>query len=188
MSDSGITIGGKWLDDLNEELTGSDRSCAILAAAVLDERLATLLRARFCPPVGKEDKLLGRGGAIESFSSRIEVGYRIGLLSESIRKALDWLRDIRNDAAHRTEFTFSADAVRARVENVVVALELRSRCPRMLQGPYDSPKGHFVAAAVTLTCMLEAAATEDLRLSAQPPVDMARMHFPASEATDGAEG
>lgn len=184
---SGVTIGGKWLEDLNADLAGSDRSCAVLAAAVLDDRLARLLEANLVPAGRKgEDKLLGRGGAIESFSSRIELAYRMGLLSENVRKSLDWIREIRNEAAHRTEFSFEADGVRSRVENVIAALELRTRYPRILESPYNTPKGHCVATTVILAGMLEAVASGFPRPSNKPAVDMALMQF--RDPKDGDEG
>ena len=84
------TIGGKWLDDLNADLTGSDRACAVLAGAVVDDRLKTLLQKYLLPSrVENEDKLLGRSSPLESFSSRIELARRLNLVSEETRKSLD---------------------------------------------------------------------------------------------------
>jgi mannitol operon repressor len=100
------TIGGKWLDDLNRDLTGSERSCAVLAGAILDDRLKTLLENYLLAPEQREDKLLGRSGSLGSFAARIELACRLNLISRKTRKALDWIRDIRNDASHETLFTF----------------------------------------------------------------------------------
>ncbi len=173
-----LVMGGKWLQDLHQDLSGSDRSCAVLAAAILDDRLDRLLKAVLLPGAAKgEDRLLGRGGVADSFSARIELAYRVGLLSANVRKALDWLREIRNEAAHRTEFSFDADAIRSRAKNVVVALELKTRFPRSLQEPYASSKGHFVASTFVLACVLEAVAASPLRLGLEPLVDMTNMLF-----------
>ena len=119
------TIGGKWLSDLNVDLDGSDRSCAVLAGAVLDDKVKLLLKAYLLPPLKQaEDRLFGRFGALESFSSRIELSRRLNLITENTRKALDWVREVRNAAAHNSVFAFNDSSNKDRVANIVKALEL----------------------------------------------------------------
>ncbi len=101
-----LTIGGPWLNQLNTELNASDRACAELAGAILDDRLLLLLKKFLLPVVHKgEDKLLGRGAPLESFAARIELARRLNLVAAEVSKSLDWARDIRNDAAHRERFS-----------------------------------------------------------------------------------
>jgi len=169
-----ITIGGKWLNDLNAELSGSDRACAVLAGAILDDRLKTLFE-RFLKPARnpKSDKLLGRSGAIESFSIRIELASRLTLISESMRLALDVVREIRNDAAHLSDFSFDDDSVKDRVANLMAAHSFQTRAADDLTTPYDTNKGQFVFAVAMLVGALELETREVSRINLQP-VDLLR--------------
>ncbi|GAB3270583.1 DUF4145 domain-containing protein [Parahaliea aestuarii] len=151
-----ITLNGVWLQQLNIELEGSDRSCAVLGGAVLDDRLAKLIKKFLLPPKNeKEDRLLGRGRAVESFSARIELARRLNLVAEEVSRSLDWIRDIRNDAAHREEFSFEENSCQSRVENIIEALELKTYGPGLLECPYASPKGHFIVAVTMIVARIE---------------------------------
>ena len=170
MADS-YTIGGKWLEDLTAEITGSDRACAVLAGAVLDDRIKSLLFSYLLPPMNeKEDRLLGRSGTIESFSSRIELAYRSALISIEVRRALDWVRDIRNYAAHEQGFMFENDQIKDRVANIIGALQNIEKLPlKTLADHYgDTSKGKFVASVVILSFVLEFEARESGRTRHQP--------------------
>ena len=163
-------VGGRWLNALHAELAGSDRACAVLGGAVLDDRLKTLLVGYLIPPlVDKEDRLLGRSAPVESFSARIELAYRLALISEKVRRALDWTRDIRNEAAHSQEFSFESDQIRDRVRNMFDALELRIRLPAKLREELGSTtKGDFVASVMLLAMSLEVEAGESGRTKHVP--------------------
>ena len=162
-------IEGKWLTDLNADLSGSDRSCAVLAGAILDDRLSQVLTAYLLPSDRKgEDKLLGRGGIIEAFAARIELARRLNLLNPPMAKLLDWVREIRNDAAHKADFSFESDSVRNKVENIVSTLAIKERSPHYLTTPYIGAKGHFVASTVLLVGFLQIEAAETRRTSHQP--------------------
>lgn len=162
-------IEGKWLDDLNADLSGSDRSCAVLAGAILDDRLCQLINLYPLPPSKRgEDRILGRGGIAESFSSRIELARRLSLTTESMAKALDWVRELRNDAAHSINFAFDTDSARDKVENIVSTLRLRERASRFLEAPYTGIKGNFVASTVVLAAFLQIGASEVKRTEHHP--------------------
>ena len=144
-------IKGKWLDDLNEDLQGSDRSCAVLAGAIMDDLLKTLLQRYLLVPANKkDDKLLGHSGPIDSFSARIELARRLNLISEHTRKALDWVRDIRNQAAHQTDFRFDSDSNKDKVANIVSSLKPYTQVDELLKKPYEGVKGNFVAMTILM--------------------------------------
>lgn len=94
----------KNLKILQEELekSSSDRSCVIVAAAYIDELLGYLFRFFLTSPSSeKEDKELFSGyGPLSSFSSKIVLSYRLGLISDYEYKALQIIRKIRNSFAH----------------------------------------------------------------------------------------
>jgi hypothetical protein len=64
----------------------SDRGCALLAAAFLDERLGDLLRAFFVDDATVADGLLDGIGALATFSARIDLAFLLGLISALARR------------------------------------------------------------------------------------------------------
>lgn len=149
-------FGGKWLDDLNLELRGSDRACAILSGAIIDERLKSLIQKFLLPSSNiKNDKLLGRTAPIESFSSRIELARRLNLISDATCKSLNWIRDIRNSAAHKENFSLEENSYKDKINNLIIELKIKEKAPSLIEKPYDEPKGHFVSVVIMIVISLE---------------------------------
>lgn len=94
----------KNLEILQDEMekSTSDRSCVIVAVAYFDEFLGYLFKSFLSTPSSqKEDKELFSGyGPLSSFSSKILLAYRLGLISNYEFKALQTIRKIRNEFAH----------------------------------------------------------------------------------------
>jgi DNA-binding MltR family transcriptional regulator len=78
----------------------TDRGCALMAAAYLDERLDELLRAFFIDDKAISESILGRDKPLSTFSSRIDLAYLLGLISPKERTALHIIRKIRNEFGH----------------------------------------------------------------------------------------
>ncbi|UPK45469.1 MltR family transcriptional regulator [Paenibacillus pabuli] len=78
----------------------SDRGCALLAIAFLDNILKELLRKFLVDDSSVFNNLFAGSGGLSSFSSRIELAYLLGLISPMQRRDLNLLRKIRNDFAH----------------------------------------------------------------------------------------
>jgi len=89
----------------------SERGKVILLAAKIDELLGELLKRYFKPSRSKDekdDKLFRVMGLLGTFSARIEMAQRVGLISREAANCLDLLRDIRNECAHgQVEFTYT---------------------------------------------------------------------------------
>jgi DNA-binding MltR family transcriptional regulator len=81
----------------------TDRGCALMAAAYLDDQLAELLKAYFVDDVVIAQKLLEPTQPLGAFSARIDVAYLLGLLSREEHKALHLIRKIRNDFGHKAQ-------------------------------------------------------------------------------------
>lgn len=68
---------------------------------MLDEVLKTLLETYLVPITGTKDNLIGELYApISTFNSRIDLAYRIGLITARFSRDLHLIRRIRNDFAH----------------------------------------------------------------------------------------
>lgn len=102
----------------------SDRASVILATVMLDEALDALLRARLVENPSGDDPLFDVPNApFQSFSTKIDLGFRLGLYNRAIARGLHLIRRIRNRFAHRlTGCTFAEGAVVDQVAEACAAL------------------------------------------------------------------
>lgn len=80
----------------------SDRAAVILVAAKIDDSLFHLISSFLVPNTTKKDELLDpdENGPLSSFSARISLCYRLGIIDAEFARALHLVRKIRNDFAH----------------------------------------------------------------------------------------
>ncbi|WP_051234787.1 hypothetical protein [Marinimicrobium agarilyticum] len=112
---------------LEEEFEGdSDRAAAIVGASYLDELLREILLEYLVEDTTKNNKELFSGnGPLSSFSSRINLSYRFGVISEIERKLLHGIRGIRNEFAHKLSgASFNDKSIRQRALNLSVPHEM----------------------------------------------------------------
>jgi DNA-binding MltR family transcriptional regulator len=97
-------------------LTGeTDRGCALMAAAYLDDQLERLIRRTLIDDTAAIDDLLRSSGAVGSFSARIELCYALGCLPIQARRELHLIRKIRNEFGHVAKpLTFEASQISSR--------------------------------------------------------------------------
>ncbi len=95
----------------------SDRACAVLGRALLEEHLRRLFEANFTE--GTDPKLLLEDGQapLATFSARIKVAAALGWFSEEDNRDLHTVREIGNDFAHGLdhEMSFEDSSIRDRV-------------------------------------------------------------------------
>lgn len=147
----------QWLKHLNIELQGtSDRSCIITSASIIDHLLLEVLRKYFVPNTGADDTLFCGNAPLGSFSSRIEMAYRIGIISKQFRSDLNVLRRMRNDSAHSIDIiAFSDRSFRDRVLCLMKSLKIMDRCPFLVAPPYDSIRGNFIICCILIVSHLD---------------------------------
>lgn len=86
------------LDQFSQE---SDRAAVILVASILDESLATLLKSYLVPIPTAQDSLFDSATSpLSNFSSKIDMAFRIGLISSKLARDIHIVRKIRNSFAH----------------------------------------------------------------------------------------
>ncbi|WP_146127430.1 hypothetical protein [Burkholderia cenocepacia] len=81
----------------------SERACVILGAAKIDSDLEVLLRQVLHPCAGGQDNLFESDRALGTFSAKISLAHRMGLISPEFERALQILRRVRNSFAHQVE-------------------------------------------------------------------------------------
>ncbi len=109
-----IDLAGEWSDHFDRSIRAeSVRAKVILSACYLDELLHQLIEIALKPNSSKEDALLdGPQAPLASFSAKVELTARLGLISEDIKSSLHLVRKIRNEFAHKlANCDFSNDKI-----------------------------------------------------------------------------
>ncbi|MDP2302071.1 MAG: hypothetical protein Q8N03_06580 [Ignavibacteria bacterium] len=85
---------------VNEFIAESDRAAVILGTAKLDFLLYQILTKYFIPVAGSSDDLLEGDSPLTTFSSKINICYRLGIIDTQFARTLHLIRKIRNSFAH----------------------------------------------------------------------------------------
>src|SRR5262245_908757 len=80
----------------------SDRACAVLGRALMEDMLRRLLETRMIVEADAP-KLLTGSGPLATFSSRINICHALGWLTEGDTRDLHCIREIGNDFAHHLD-------------------------------------------------------------------------------------
>ena len=89
----------KFLVAIAEE---SEHACVILGASLLDEYLEKAIKGRLFPSENhsSDDELFGKDKPLGTFSAKIRLAYRLGVIDKNFRRCLNYVRKIRNNFAH----------------------------------------------------------------------------------------
>lgn len=94
----------------------NDRGSALLAAVLAENILSTLISERLIPASGQDKLLDGFNSPIGSFSAKIELTYRLGIIPLGLANLLNGLRKIRNIFAHEAIADFETKSVAQKTE------------------------------------------------------------------------
>ena len=98
----------------------SDRASVIIGAARLDVLLKELLVRVLQPCTSSTDELLDGDSPRSTFSSRIQMCNRLGLIDAKLTRALHLIRRIRNEFAHEpSTITLAHASHRDRIKQLV---------------------------------------------------------------------
>jgi len=100
-------------DDLLAERAA--RPLIIIGASKIDNLLFEILSRHLLPKRGKakeQDELLEGDKPLATFSARIKIAYRLGLIDETLYLALEQLRALRNPSAHSIAFDIANSPTR----------------------------------------------------------------------------
>ena len=139
------TYGAK-TEDIATFLQGlfqeSERSAVVLGAARLDVALEQLLKVSMQHHPGGSDNLFDPDRPLGSFSAKISLAYRLGIIDSRIEHALQMIRRIRNDFAHSIE---SASLSESRHSNRLRELVRDAKTDEL----WGNVHAHFVESAKT---------------------------------------
>ncbi len=156
-------VGPRHWDDLlhREFVNESDRACVILGAALLDSALETVLRSYFIACSTATDPLFeGSNAPLGTFSARIEIAYRAGLMDANFARNLHLVRKIRNDFAHNlTGCTFADSGVVSRLSELTRSTGLVDALLEYRKSNFpEGPRGDFQIAVSWLQWSLRSQA------------------------------
>ena len=110
-------------DEFADELLTEQqpRALVILASAKIDMQLRQSLEKFLLPKFAKvkdDDELFDSMNPLSTFSSRIKLTHRLGLIDASLAETLNKLRELRNQAAHWTSFGVAEAPLRDQLRNL----------------------------------------------------------------------
>lgn len=126
----------------------SDRGCALVSAAYLDESLKQLLLKSFV-----EDKLSEKilEHELQPFSLRIDIAFLLGALNKIAHRDLHLIRKIRNEFGHNADpITFEHPQIKDRCLELKYSRDNADQTPRL----------RFISATCTLLGSIDAIAIQ----------------------------
>ena len=136
----------KFIEELRRE---SDRGLALVAAALIDEKLAETLQHFFCQEASGKRLVAEVNAPLGTFSARIEACFALGLVDAFEYTEITLLRKIRNEFAHAKHATsFQTPRIQG------LCSSLKSDLPEGADYPLNDPRFRFINAAVCLALRL----------------------------------
>jgi hypothetical protein len=109
----------KSMESIFAELNhASDRAAGIVGAVLVEESLTNLIRSRLNRDEEIMTELLHSSAPLGAFSTKIKVGFLLGLYSADARKELTTIKDIRNQYAHYIARSFEYEKIRDKANNL----------------------------------------------------------------------
>lgn len=145
-----ISSASHWEKIFMEEFSKeSDRACVILAVAMIDQAIETLLKTYLVPSSTTVDNLFEDAYApISTFNAKIILANRVGLISSQFCRDLNLVRKIRNEFAHNVKgCTFDNETVRNRIVELRHSLASVKSIPSLRENFPSGIKGDFQMSA-----------------------------------------
>lgn len=149
---------GDFIKEFEQE---SDRAAVVLGTAKLDSILHQLLQKVLLTCTSSQDELLeGERAPIGTFSARVILAYRLGLIDSQFVHTLHLIRRIRNDFAHETSSSLETGPNANRIRQLVTPFrdfEVFKKLKGILLKNHDTMSAGFRAVLALTTACLEAA-------------------------------
>lgn len=150
----------EFAEDLLAERT--PRTMVIVGSSRIDTLLYDILCSYFLPKRTKakdNDELLEGDRPLSTFSSRIKLCYRLGIIDDSFCNALEILRSLRNDCAHSVTFDPTKSPAREHIANLFGSVSCRKSFELVKARYYNrdiSKTEELQCVLLTLCALLEA--------------------------------
>jgi mannitol operon repressor len=135
-----------FVEELRRE---SDRGLALVAAALIDDKLAETMRHFFCEGASGGKLIDDTNAPLGTFSARTEACFSLGLIDEFEYSEIAIIRKVRNEFAHAKHgMSFQTPRVQG------LCSSLKSDLPKGANYPLNDPRFRFTNAAVCLALRL----------------------------------
>jgi DNA-binding MltR family transcriptional regulator len=159
----------------------SDRGAALIAGALLEERLLKSIKKSLQQRnEAIEGKMFKGSGPLATFAAKIDLGLLLGIYKESTHKGLHIIRRIRNEFAHDPKpLSFRSQKIKALCQNIrhdpKQARAVIRKYPDLpfladFYKPTRSPRQQYLSAIKTLLFIFGLFAAE--------PADATQIHAP----------
>lgn len=127
----------------------TDRGAVILAASLFDIQLESLLKSFLVANSSRTDDLFeGATAPLSNFSSKIQMAFRLGLLSSKFARDLNLIRRIRNEFAHNIHgCSFEHSSVKSRVHEMSKSSSISIKSPNARKNFEVGSRGDFLICA-----------------------------------------
>ena len=120
-SDADSTSAGSLAEGIAQLNTESDRSVAIIGGTIVELTLMAALKTFLHPNEKITKELFKTTGALGAFSTKIDLGFLIGLYGHEAHRDLITMKDIRNRFAHNLSVRdFNTQQIKAWVMNLAL--------------------------------------------------------------------
>lgn len=120
----------------------SDRAAVVLGAAKLDLILYQILSRHMLPCPNSTDSMFEGNGPLSTFSSKIDMTYRLGIIDANFCKSLHLIRKIRNDFAHEVSgSSLDSGSHRDRIKALAAPLKKVDRFEKFQEAFFDEHDG-----------------------------------------------
>lgn len=137
------------------------RSIIIVGSSRIDDLLCQILCEYMLPKTSatkEQDELLEGDKPLATFSSRIKIVYRLGLIDKSLYETLEIIRNIRNKSAHKISFDVNKSPLREyilslnskTVKRISFKLTKERYFTDDFQNPYDEIKCIYLTVCILL--------------------------------------
>lgn len=151
------------------------RSLFIIGGSKIDHLLLEILRAYLLPKSAKAkdpDELLEGDTPLSTFSSRIKMCHRLGIIDGTLFSALEKLRAIRNLSAHGLAFNHASSPLRDHISDFRKHVEPRKSFAltkaRYFDGVLGSETEEWQCLLLTLCVLLESVKEKTQRTKEDP--------------------
>jgi len=181
------------LDLLNKELEGaSERASAVVAGVFLDVALGEILRGFFVKDPTNDKKIFEGTGPLSTFSAKIDIAYRLGLISKREHQIIHTIRSIRNKFAHKLgKVSFSDQSIKAHCKNIEMPISMVTPSfiplsqkgkvpplPTISKADSNNPRDCFQETVITLMRFMAGRFAESTRSKRSTPFDFSSAHEP----------
>lgn len=137
----------------------TDRAAVILGTAKLDILLYQILQRFLLADANSTDELLDGDSPLSTFSGKIKISYRLGLIDKDIARSLNLVRRIRNSFAHELSgISLNGGGHRDRVKELIAPFKTFPDFQEFLDSYFKDkpgPSGEFRAVVAVLSLRLE---------------------------------